>query len=94
MVVTPSFFNSAKPCAEGCAPRNNISLTFPAFDTPASFNFSAGAPKEARATAGCAEMSTTVCACEGHAAAHAKHTARKVLHKLEKRSLFTIGWMP
>ncbi len=31
MVVTPSFFSSARPCAEGCAPRKSTSLTFPGY---------------------------------------------------------------
>src|SRR5258708_28761156 len=37
-----------------------ISLIFPARGTPASFNFSAGAPKETPAVAGCAGALATI----------------------------------
>src|SRR5260370_708289 len=93
-VVIPNFFSSARPCAEGCAPRKSTSLIFPARGTPASFNFSAGAPKEARAIADCAGALATTCACEGQAAAAMKHAAKKVLHKLKKTERLTMSSMP
>ena len=93
MVVMPSFFSSAKPCAEGCAPRNNASLIFPALGTPAIFNFSAGAPKEARAMAGGVGTLVVTCACKEAAVAVNAHRIAKVLHKPWKSGLFTMARM-
>jgi hypothetical protein len=87
------FFSSTKPCGEGCAPRSNVSLIFPAFGTPAIFNFSAGAPKEARAMAAGAGTLVVICARKEPAAAVNAQAIAKVLHKLWKSGLFTMASM-
>jgi hypothetical protein len=55
IVVTPSFFNSARPDWEGCAPRKSTSLILAALWTPAIFTRSAGTVEIAAAIPGRAE---------------------------------------
>jgi hypothetical protein len=60
--------------------------------TPAIFNFSAGAPKDALTTDGVAALEV-ICADEMLGLAAKQIAARRVLHKRRKSDLFTIAWM-
>jgi hypothetical protein len=61
--------------------------------TPAIFNFSAGAPKDAVATAGVEALETTCADALQKGAAAKQLAATKVLHNQRKSDLFTIAWM-
>jgi hypothetical protein len=61
--------------------------------TPAIFNFSAGAPKEALAIDGCVGALTVICADEMQGLTAKQPTARRVLHKRRKSDLFTMASM-